>query len=261
MPPTRIGKGLKWQRHFLYRKELIKTTWKFRLAMLIVIILIGSWTRGFWVPTIGQSLVCREAVGPSDVILVENFIPNYLLFERAAALQKGGFSARVLVPTQASPDPAVANPVSKGIAELMARLARIQNLEIIPIREIEPVSLNASYQIRDFLTKEHLRSVIVVTSGLRSRRSSLVYNAALKPAGIRVYCTPVFGQHTPENWMDSWHGIQDVTQQFLKLEFYRLYVLPLAARGDAQQYDGGPSVSYRARANSSSITRSKLSSV
>jgi hypothetical protein len=260
MQPTRLGQGLKWQRHFLYRKESTKTTWKFRLAMPIVIILIGSLTRGFWVPTIGQSLVCEEAVGPSDVILVENFAPNYLLFERAAALQKGGFSARVLVLTQASRDPEVANTVSKGIAELMARLARIQNLEIIPIREIEPVSLNASYQIRDFLTKEHLRSVIVVTSGLRSRRSSLVYNAVLKPAGIRVYCTPVFGQHTPENWMDSWHGIEEVTRQFLKLEFYRLYVLPLSARGDARQYDGSPSSAHQARASSFSIARAKLSS-
>ncbi len=255
-----MGQGSNWQRHFLYRKESIKTTWKFRLAMPVVIILIGSLTRGFWVPTIGQSLVCAAAVGPSDIIVVENFNPNYLLFERAAALQRGGFSARVLVLTQASRDPEVANTVSKGIAELMARLARVQNLEIIPIREIEPVSLNATYQIRDYLTKEHLRSVIVVTAGLRSRRSSLVYHAVLKPAGIQVYCTPVFGQHTPENWMDSWHGIQDVTQQFLKLQFYRFYVLPLSTRGDAQQYDGSPSTAHRARPSSSSITRAKLSS-
>ena|SRR2546422_3867183 len=233
-----MGQGSNWQRHFLHRKESIKTTWKFRLGVLILVILIGSLTRGFWVPTIGQSLVCMEAVGPSDVIVVETFAPNYALyyalFERAAALQRGGFSARVLVLTQASRDHEVVNSVSTGIAELMARVARVQNLEIIRIREIEPISLNATYQIRDFLTKEHLRSVIVVTSGLRSRRSSLVYHAALNPAGIQVYCTPVFGQHTPENWMDSWHGIEEVTRQFLKLQFYRFYILPLSARGDAQ---------------------------
>jgi hypothetical protein len=82
----------------------------------------------------------------------------------------------------------------------------------------------------------------------------------LKPAGIRVYCTPVFGQHTPENWMDSWHGIEEVTRQFLKLEFYRLYVLPLSARGDARQYDGSPSSAHQARASSFSIARAKLSS-
>src|SRR5207245_9983260 len=141
--------------------------------------------------------------------------------------------ARIVVPTQASGDPEAANTVSKDIAESMARVAQIQNLQIIPIREIEPVTLNASHQIRDFLTKEHLRSVIVVTSGFRSRRSSLVYRAVLRPAGVHVYCMLVLGEHTPENWTATWHGIEDVTEQFIKLQFYRFYVLPLAGGGAA----------------------------
>jgi len=223
-----MGQGSMWQRHFLYRKESIKTTWKFRLAMLILVILIGSLTRGLWIPSIGWSVVCPEDVGPSDVILVENFNSNYLLFERASALQKAGLSARVLIPIRASRDPEVANTVFKGVAELMARLARMQNLGIIPIRQNEPISLNTAYQVRDFLITEHLSSVIAVTPGFRSRRSSLIYHAVLKPAGIQVYCVPVFGHQTPENWTETWHGIQEVTEQFLKLQFYRFYVLPLS---------------------------------
>jgi hypothetical protein len=70
----------------------------------------------------------------------------------------------------------------------MARVARLQNAEILPIRIFEPISLNAAYQIRDFLTKEHLRSVIVVTGGFRSKRSLLVYHTVLDPAGIKVGC-------------------------------------------------------------------------
>ena len=226
-----MRQGSRWQRQFIYRKESLKTTWKFRLAMLILVVVVGSVTRGFWIPSIARSLVCIEEVGPSDVILVENFDPDYFLFERAVALQKAGLSARVLVPTQVSPDPAVADSVSRGIAELMARLARIQHLEIIPIEEIEPISLTAAYQIRDFLTSEHLRSVIVVTPAFRSRRSSLVYQAVLRSAGIQVYCMPVFGGPMPENWTSTWHGIQEVTEQFIKLQIYRFYVLPFSAAG------------------------------
>ena len=118
---TRRYRGLPWPRHFFYRKESIRTTWKFRLALLLLIMLLVSVTRGFWMLKIGQSLVCAEEISPSDVILVENFDPNYLVFERAAALYKVGFAARVLVPTAASRDPERANPVSQGIAELMAR--------------------------------------------------------------------------------------------------------------------------------------------
>jgi hypothetical protein len=211
-------------------KSRVRATRKFYLAMLILVILMGFLTRGSWTRWIGQSLACTDEVHASDVILVENFDPNYLLFERAVALQDAGLSARVVVPTHASwRDPRVAELASVGIVEVMARVARMQNVEIIPIREIEPVSLNAAYQVRDFLTQRNLKSVAVVTAGFRSRRSSLIYHAVLQPVDIQVYCIPVFAR-TPENWTNTWHGIQEVTEQFLKLQFYRFYVLPRISR-------------------------------
>jgi hypothetical protein len=214
-----------WQRHFFSRQESLKTTWKLRLALLTLGILLVAVTRGWWTRWIGHSLVCREAMGHSDVIMVENFTPNYLLFERAAALHTAGFAPRILVPTPASSDPLSPNVVSRGFVEVMARVARMPEPEILPIQITEPISLHAAYQIRDFLTTAHLRSVIVVTSGFRSQRASLIYQAVLAPAGIRVYCVPVFGQKTPANWSVTWHGIQEVAEQFLKLQYYRFYVL------------------------------------
>jgi hypothetical protein len=200
--------------------------WAFRVAVPVLLVLAVFLTRGLGMRAVGRSLVCTEEIAPSDAILVENFDPSYLLFERAAALQQAGLSPRVIVPAQASePGWERANPVSSGIAELMSRLARVRNPEIIPIREIEPYSLNAAYQLRDFLAREHLRSISVIAPALRSRRAAIVYHAVLGPAGIRVYCVPVFGGHTPENWTTTWHGIQAVTEQFVKLQFYQLYVL------------------------------------
>lgn len=174
---------------------------------------------------IGQSLICTEQMAQSDLILVENIAPDYFLFERAATLHKAGFAARILIPVQVSHESERANAVSIGIAELMARVAQMQAPEIMPIRVIEPISLNAAYEIRDFLTKQHLRTVIVVTPGFRSKRSSLIYQAVLAPAGIAVSCIPVFVGAALENWSQTWHGIQEVTEQFLKLQYYRFYVL------------------------------------
>jgi hypothetical protein len=217
--------GSTWRRHFFYRKESVKTTWKFRLALFMLVIFLVSVTHGFWSLWVGQSLVCAEEIRPSDILLVENFDPSYLVFERAAALRKAGWAPRVLVPTEASPDSGRVNRVSQGIVELMARVARLPDPEILPIRILEPISLNAAYQVRDFLTTEHLRSVIVVTDGFRSKRSSLIYHAVLDAAGIQVSCVPVFGQRTPRNWSKTWHGLQEVTEQFIKLQYYRFYVL------------------------------------
>jgi len=182
---------------------------------------------------IGQSLICDEQIPPSDALLVENFDPNFIVFERTAALQKSGVAPRVLVPIPAdnNSDPKldynseVSNMVSKAVAEVMARVAHVPNIEMIPIQEIEPISLNAARQIRDFLTREQVRSIVVVTPDFRSRRSFLVYSTVLEPAGISVGCVPAFGAKTVQNWSDTWHGLQEVGLEFLKLQYYRFYVL------------------------------------
>jgi hypothetical protein len=208
-----------------YKKESIKSTWKLRLALLMFVLLGTMMTRELWTLRIGQSLACREQLSQSDVILVDNIDPDYLLFERAETLYSEGFAPRVLVPVQVSHESERANAVSTGIAQLMARVAQVQTPEIVPIRAREPITLDAAYWLRGFLTKEHLRSVIVVTPGFRSRRSFLVYQSVLARAGITVSCVPVFIGAAPGNWSRSWHGIQEVSEQFLKLQFYRFYVL------------------------------------
>ena len=200
--------------------------WKSPLAILILVCLVGFLTRGLLVPLIGWSLVCRSDASSADAILVENFDENYRLFEQAAVLQQAGLALRVLVPTQTlGHHSREANPVSKGIVEVMAHFARVQNPEIVPIEEIEPYTLNAAFQIRDFLVRERLRSVIAVIPALRSTRSSLVYRAVFGAADIQIHCLPVFDQHTPINWTATWHGVQVVTEQTIKLQFYRFRLL------------------------------------
>src|SRR5215831_15414654 len=147
-----------WQQHFFYTRTSTRTTWKFRLAVLISVVPILMATRGFWSVQIGRSLVCKEDVAPSDLILVENFDPDYLVFERAAELKAAGLAPKVLVPIQALGTPGVPNLVSKGIAEVMARYARLGPWEALPIREVEPITLNAAAQVRDYVVREHVRS-------------------------------------------------------------------------------------------------------
>jgi hypothetical protein len=217
-----------WMRWFVYRKECLKVTWTFRLALAACVVGLMWLARGFWIPAIGRSLVCEGEVGRSDAVLVENFDPDYLLFERAEVLYRAGLTSRVLVATIRSGDQNESK-VENGIAELMARIARLEKIETIPLTEIEPISLNAASQISEVLTEKNIRSITVLTSGFRSARSMLVYHAVLGRAGIAASCVPVFGKTTPESWANTWHGIQEVTEQALKLQYYRFYVLPTYA--------------------------------
>jgi hypothetical protein len=120
--------------------------------------------------------------------------------------------------------------VSQGIAEVMARVTRMPEPEFIPTSDIEPISLNIAYQLRGFLVTEHLKSVLVVTPGFRSQRSSLVYHAVLGPVCIIASCVPLFGEKTSKNWSQTWHGIQEVIEQWLKLQHYCCLVKPFGLR-------------------------------
>jgi hypothetical protein len=221
-----------WKRHFAVRRESVKTTWKLRVAILLCVVLLVFFTRGRWISAIGRSVVCQEQLERSEVILVENFDQQYLPFERAAELLKKGVAARVVIPTKMGGDAAGFDLISEEIVRLMARVAQLPPVEMIPIRETEPISLNAAYQIRDFLQHQHVRSVLVVAPALRSKRSSLVYEAVLGQVGIATRCAPVLGAETVASWTASWHGIQQVAEQYAKLQYYRYYVLPhLLQRG------------------------------
>ena len=218
-----------WRCHFLYRAESVKTTWKFRVGILVVLMFCLVSTRSLWARQIGRSLICAEELAPSDVILVENFDPDYMVFKRAGELQRAGYAPRALVPVSAAGDTAVADPVSRGVAEVMARQGRLESWDAIPVRTEEPISLNAARQVRDRLVREHVRSLIVVTTGFRSRRTSLVYRAVLRDTDMQIHCAPVFSADARDHWTARWHGIQEVAEESLKLQYYRFYVIPLLA--------------------------------
>lgn len=225
MPHPSLGR---WTHHVVYRSEHLRTTWKFRFAVVAAAAAVAWFTAGWWTVALGRSLICERTVASSDAILLENFDPDYVLFERATALRRSGIAPRVLVPVRVGPD-GQPNAVDLGIAEVMAGIAHLGDMQIVPIRETEPISLNVAHQILRVLQREDIRSVVVVSPYFRSRRSALVYRATLGPAGIAVGCDHVQGTVGVDTWTDSLHGIQAVVEQWVKLQYYRLYVLPFHA--------------------------------
>jgi hypothetical protein len=221
-----LPRAFRWTRHLVYRSEHVRTTWKLRLGLLALVALTVWLTSGWWTVAVARSLVCEASLAPSDAILVENFDPDYLLFERARDLRRAGLASRVFVPVHTDPGTLEPNDVALGIAQVMAKISRVGEIEVVPTREVEPITLNAARDVQRFLERERIRSVIVVTPLFRSRRSALVYAATLGRAGITVRVELVQGSRGVYTWTRSWHGIQEVAEQWLKLQYYRVYVLP-----------------------------------
>ena len=220
----------RWTEHFVYRTERTTTTWKFRIGLLAIALFAVWLTRGWWTLAAAGSLVCQGNLAPSDAILVENFDPHYLVFEHASRLRRAGFARRVLVPVPTHPGTSQVSDVALGMAEVMARIARLGTIDVVPIREVEPISLNAARDVLRFMQREGVSSVIVVSPLFRSRRSALVYDITLGRAGITVRCDPVQETAGLEDWGRTWHGIQTVSEQWLKLQYYRWYVVPFLSQ-------------------------------
>jgi hypothetical protein len=213
------------------RDARLRTTWRLRLAVGTVLLLVLWATSARTSRAIGNSLVCTPDLGASEAILVENFDPNYLLFERARDIRRAGSAARVLVPIWTDRGTTTPNDVSLGIAEVMARIAGLGDFESVPVREVEPITLNAAADVLEYLRRAHIRSVTVITPLFRSRRSALVNRATLERAGIAVRCQPVQGSRGVDTWTNSWHGVQEVGEQWLKLQYYKFFVVPFQSGG------------------------------
>ncbi len=216
----------RWTRHFVSRREQLRTTWKLRLGLLALAAAVLWLGRPWWTVAIARGLVCETNGGPSDAILVENFDADYFVFERAAELRRQRIAPRVVVPVWADPSTAAPNDVALGTTEVMQRISRLGPIDVIPIQGAEPISLNVARDVRQYLAAEGIRSVTLVSPLYRSRRSALVYAAVLGEAGVTVRCQPAKALHGLGTWTQSWHGIEDVLQQWVKLQYYRLYVLP-----------------------------------
>lgn len=194
--------------------------------MALLVIAVPMATSGWWVPALGWSLVSDASIERPHIIIIESLDSNYLLFEKARNLKRDGANARVLVPVAAAGnDPEKPGQVAQGIADVMIRVAHLDGVEIFPFRAIEPITLNLARQVCDYLRGGKARTVLILTSGFKSRRVHLIFSSVLSKAGIETYCLPVWGAHRPENWAETWHGIQEVFLQLVKLGYYRLWVL------------------------------------
>ena len=182
-------------------------------------------SRRTWLRAIGDDLVCEPSTSTVSAIVIDNFDYDYWLFRMSANLQRTG-GMRVFVPLIAHENADLALAAHE-VANAFARVAQLQAWEIIPVREREPISLNVAYQVRDFLKQRGIGSVTLVSNSFRSERSDLVYRSVLGGSGIRVSCLPVPDTLTPETWTHSWHGIQEVGLQFMKLQYYRFWAMPL----------------------------------
>lgn len=221
-----------WENEKEYRKKVnrslwsrVKNKWKILVCLCLVSILSWFFARSYLIDAIGRSLVYEGPAEKSEILLIENFDNEYLLFKKAAQLKLDGLGKLIIVPVQADLNSDLPEHISLKVAEVLCQEAGMVAPQIVTVKYKEPISLNVARQLAHVLQTNKVQSVLIITSGFRSRRTYLVYHSVLAPLGIRVSCLPVFDYSSPSNWTKSWHSMQEVFLQFLKLQYYRWVVL------------------------------------
>ena len=185
----------RWTRHFFYRTERTRTTWKLRVGLVTLVLVVAWLTHGWWTVAVARSLVCESNRAPSDAILIENFDPDYL---RVRACEKSASGWSCGASARASPGQIQTRPQPRAVelatAEMMANLARLGAFDVVPIREVEPISLNAARDVLRYVEREHIHSVIVVIAALPQQAIRARLRCHARPCRDCGRCEPVEGR-------------------------------------------------------------------
>ena len=89
---------------------------------------------------------------------------------------------------------------------------------VVPIRH--PVTLKEAEVVLKDLSKENIKSAILLSPGFHTRRSYLAYQHVGIPLQIKIFPSACFTNYQLNNWWVQEPGVRDFTVELLKLGYY-----------------------------------------
>ncbi|MFN0069889.1 MAG: YdcF family protein [Chloroflexota bacterium] len=173
----------------------------------------------WWLGAMGDYLVAREELRPSDVIIVLAGNSIYRS-QHGAVLYQRGLAPRVIV----SNEPVRTHGFDSTWLELHRKgLVKldIADAAIVPIPAVSGSTHEEALHSRDIMLREGWQTAILVTDPFHTRRALLTFQSVFSPAGLTVIPAPAEGSkyQTDGWWRDPDRGIR-VIQEYIKLPYY-----------------------------------------
>lgn len=179
---------------------------------------------------VGRSLVTEDPVQPANAIVVlVGGTPGREI--EGASLYAAGLAPRVVLPR---------TPESPGVSALLDRhivVERPDDLRQRILRELGvpdqaivrlPTRIDSTFEEADavvaWASREHVRSLLVVTSRFHTKRVRLTYDRAVAGRGIvvRIHAVDIGEAFRPDDWWRSRAGLRTGLFEIQKLTMYRL---------------------------------------
>ncbi|MGA2783005.1 MAG: hypothetical protein ABSF13_13990 [Smithella sp.] len=92
--------------------------------------------------------------------------------------------------------------------------------KVIVVHIEHPVTLREAEQVLNALSKENIKSAILLSPGFHTRRSYLAYQHVGMPLHIKIFPSASFTNYQINNWWVQENGVRDFTAELLKLGYY-----------------------------------------
>jgi uncharacterized SAM-binding protein YcdF (DUF218 family) len=197
------------------REHHVSNRWFVAFLAIAVVV----FTHQLWLGAMGDYLVAREELHPSDAIIVLAGNSIYRS-QYAAVLYQRGLAPRVIVSNE---------PVrTHGFDSTWLALRQLGLIQldlpddaIVPIEQVSGSTYEEALYSRDIMIRQGWHSAIVVTDPFHTRRALLTFQSVFTPAGLTVSPAPAEGSkyQTDGWWRDPDRGIR-VIQEYIKLPYY-----------------------------------------
>jgi hypothetical protein len=194
------------------------------LSLLLIIIMIFS----FRVPILMRAGKFMAPVGDykADVAILEGaeFIRTGAVASGMDLLSTGKIKRIVIVLQNIAPahrpygiDGNYADIVKQKIKSLGLKETEFKVI-VAPIRY--PVTLKEAEVVLEALSKENIKSAVLLSPGFHTRRSYLAYQYVGIPLQIEIFPSACFTEYQLNNWWVQEPGVRDFTAELLKLGYY-----------------------------------------
>jgi len=104
--------------------------------------------------------------------------------------------------------------------EMEALGLKERDFKIIVTHIHHPVTLTAARGVMEAISKEEVKSAILVSPGFHTRRSYLVYQHVSHPYQIKIFPSACFNSYQIDHWWSQKLGLRDFSMELLKLGYY-----------------------------------------
>ncbi len=173
------------------------------------------------------SFLAPQGIGKADAVILEG---ADLIKEKPVKIGMGllssGMASYLVVVVQHEPEdeknfvlPNYARLLSKNLEGLGLKKDIFQVMEV---PKKHPVTLTEAHIVLSSLSKNGIRSVILVTKGFHARRSFWAYKQAGANLGIRVISQPYFTNYRIDTWWKQTSGVREFGEELFKFIYYLL---------------------------------------